>query len=104
MMLTWPGIASPSEKSKKRTFPVTVINREIAYAAKLAKRRVKKTENAETKTLLRKGRAILLSTNSLLKFAKLHFAGSESGFVYISKSVLNAPVITIMQGTNIIVA
>ena len=81
MMFTWPGIAKPNEKSKKRTFPVIVINLEIAYAAKLANNRVIKTEKTATVTLFKNGFAILLSTNNFLKLSKLHFAGSDNGFV-----------------------
>jgi hypothetical protein len=81
--------------------PVTVISLEIEYAARLANSRVKTTEKADTITLFMNGVAILLSVNNLRKLAKLHTAGRDNGFVYISKSVLNAPVITIMQGTKI---
>ena len=81
MIFTCPGIAKPNEKSKKRTFPVTVISLEIAYAAKLANNKVIKTEKTATITLLRKGVVILLSTNNFIKLSKLHFAGSDSGFV-----------------------
>jgi hypothetical protein len=81
MILTWPGIANPSENNKKRTLPVIVISRDIEYAAKLANKRVKKTENADTITLFMNGTAILLSKNNFRKLAKLHTAGRDNGFV-----------------------
>ena len=81
MIFTCPGIARPKENSRKSTLPVTVINLEIEYAARLANRSVKKTENAETITLFINGLAILLSTNNLRKLLKLQTAGSDSGFV-----------------------
>ena len=81
MIFTWPGIANPNEKSRNRILPVTVISLEIEYAAKLANKSVKNTENAETITLFIKGTEILLSKNNLRKLAKLQTAGSDNGFV-----------------------
>ncbi len=52
-------------KRAKRTFPVTVIIREIAKEQRLARSRVKKTDASVTMTLLRKDCPTLLDSKSV---------------------------------------
>jgi hypothetical protein len=98
---TCPGIARPIEKSKNKTFPLTVIDLAIANDAILASNRVSPTEKHETIKLFRVGVRIRSDSNSLTKFSKLQLSGSASGSESIFTSVLKVPRNTIEQGIKI---
>ena len=78
-IFTCPGIARPKEKRKNRTFPVTVIIREMEYAAKVASNNVKKTEPSETITEFLNGVPTFPVANKVLKLFKLKAFGQARG-------------------------
>ena len=67
--------------SKNSIFPVTVTDRAIAYATKLANRIVMLTENTATITLFLNGVNTLPVSTRVLKLFRFQFCGNASGLV-----------------------
>jgi hypothetical protein len=81
MIFTCPGIARPSENSAKSTFPEIVTDLAIAYATRLAKRIVKKTENTATITEFLKGVKTLPESIRVRKLSRFQVSGNAKGLV-----------------------
>jgi hypothetical protein len=79
-IFTCPGIAKPIENKKNNILPVTLNNLEIAYAAKLAKSKVKNTEARETITEFLNGVATLPVPIKVFRLSRLNAFGNASGF------------------------
>jgi hypothetical protein len=79
MIFTCPGIASPRVNRKKRTFPEIVIERAMAYAAILARSKVKNTEKTATITLFLKGVINPPESNNVRKLSRVQVFGNARG-------------------------